>query len=103
MTITTRLEVYPENAPVPMTWEKAVEYCKSLGEGWRLPTKDELNKMYENKDKLGGFGEGWLWSSSQYANYYAWIQRFSDSIQDTNSKDSRYAVRACRAFTDITI
>ena len=38
-----------------MEWYDAKEACEKLGDGWRLPTKDELNILYENKDKIGGF------------------------------------------------
>ncbi|MCX7023447.1 MAG: PEGA domain-containing protein, partial [Spirochaetes bacterium] len=63
--------------------------CKNLSingfSDWFLPSKDELNLMYTNLKKagLGGFGSGWLWSSSQYYGYYgAWRQRFSVGYQD---------------------
>ena len=35
-----------------MTWEKAKAKCYRLGKGWRLPTTNELNVMYKNKDKI---------------------------------------------------
>ncbi len=35
-----------------MTWDDAKEACANLGDGWRLPTKDELNILYENKHKI---------------------------------------------------
>ncbi len=93
------IEVYPTNAPREMTWDEANEYCKSLGEGWRLPTKDELNQMYQLKDEIDGFGEGWLWSSSQSSNVYAWFQGFSYGEQGNGNKSNVYSVRACRALT----
>lgn len=34
-----------------MTWYNAVEYTKSLGDGWRLPTINELKEAYKNNDK----------------------------------------------------
>ena len=37
---------------------------------------------------LGGFGEGWLWSSSQNNNNNAWNQNFSDGRQDNNNKNN---------------
>jgi len=95
-----RLEVGEANAPTRMTWDEAITYCSNLGDGWRLPTKDELALMYEHKAELGGFGEGWLWSSSQN-NYgsYAWVQLFSDGDQDGISvEDGKYGVRAVRAI-----
>ena len=39
--------------------------CAALGGGWRLPTKDELNILYENKDKIGGFASNNYWSSTE--------------------------------------
>ena len=83
----------------------AAALCKELSingfSDWFLPSKDELDLMYKNLKKAnsGGFGEGWLWSSSQYHNYFtAWTQRFSDGGQYSVSKVNKYAVRACRAF-----
>ena len=33
-----------------MNWHDANKACNALGKGWRLPTKDELNTLYQNKD-----------------------------------------------------
>jgi hypothetical protein len=83
----------------------AATLCKNLSingfSGWFLPSKDELALMYTNLKKagLGGFGEGWFWSSSQsHSLNVAWIQRFSDGNQDYSSKYGKYSVRAVRAF-----
>ena len=82
----------------------AATLCKNLSIGgfsdWFLPSKDELDLMYKNlkKASLGGFGEGWLWSSSQSYSNYAWSRRFSDGYQDSTGKSNRYGVRAVRAF-----
>jgi len=82
----------------------AANLCKNLIIGgfsdWFLPSKDELGLMYANLKKagLGGFGEGWFWSSSQNLNDTAWKQRFSDGQQTISVKYNRYAVRVCRAF-----
>jgi hypothetical protein len=46
------IEVFPYNLG-KMKWEDAKEACTFLGPFWRLPTKDELNLIYENRDKLG--------------------------------------------------
>ena len=45
---------------IVQTWNDAIAKCKGLGEGWRLPTLDELNKLYNNKDKIGGFKDSYL-------------------------------------------
>ena len=67
-----------------MTWEDAKQACTSLGNGWRLPTKNELQTMYRiigpGADDIGNFKSDLYWSSSDY-NYdsrQAWLVRFTD-------------------------
>ncbi len=100
MKLVTTLEVWPENLPGTYSWDAANEACKALGEGWRLPTKDELNLLYLHKDELGGFGEGWLWSSSQFWSQ-AWLQRFLDGPQGKYYKSYGCGVRAVRATMEV--
>jgi hypothetical protein len=81
----------------------AASICKNLTLGgfsdWFLPSRDELNLMYINlvKAGLGGFSGSYFWSSSQFINYSAWLQDFSDGSPDY-FKNSICSVRACRAF-----
>ena len=81
-----------------MNWEEAVKACKNLGYGWRLPTKEELNILYENKDKIGGFANNFYWSSTEYVGTNAWVQSFANGYQDLNGKGNTNYVRAVRAF-----
>ena len=81
-----------------MNWEEAVKACKNLGYGWRLPTKEELNILYENKDKIGGFANNFYWSSTEYDLYIAWGQYFDYGSQNLNYKTYNNYVRAVRAF-----
>jgi hypothetical protein len=87
----------------------AAQRCAALNTGgyrdWFLPSKDELDLMYKNLKArgLGGFGDGWYWSSSELSNTLAWDQRFSDGHQDgrmynPGGKDQPSSVRAVRAF-----
>ncbi|MDE5613870.1 MAG: DUF1566 domain-containing protein [Treponemataceae bacterium] len=85
------------------TWSGAFELCNNYrGTGyddWYLPTKDELNLIYENLRRTGKIlGNDWYWSSSQITYRHAWGQRFSDGIQSNDSEYSKYCVRAVRAF-----
>jgi len=41
--------------PKYLSWDDATIACSNLGKGWRLPTKNELNILYKNKTKIGGF------------------------------------------------
>ncbi len=81
-----------------MNWFEAVELCKSLGKGWRLPTKDELNMFYENKEEIGGFFvHNYYWSSTEYGDYSAWTFDFSGGSADDNGKSYTNYVRAVRS------
>jgi hypothetical protein len=66
---------------------------------WFLPSKDELNKLYENKVVIGGFPDGSYWSSSESTNYVsAWQQDFTNGVQYGNDKVAANRVRAIRTF-----
>ena len=66
---------------------------------WYLPSKLELNLIYETLRKSGKItSNAWHWSSSQNYSDYAWVQRFSDGNQGDSGKDSSNCVRAVRAF-----
>jgi len=81
-----------------MNWYDAKIYCKKLGAGWRLPTKEELNMLYENKEEIGGFANYYYWSSTENDFDNAWRQDFDNGDQNNdNNKSNTYYVRAVRA------
>ena len=43
------LLVAQHDFPKTMNWNDAKKACAKLGAGWRLPTKDELNLLYQRK------------------------------------------------------
>jgi hypothetical protein len=66
---------------------------------WYLPSKDELNQLYINKVAIGGFADGYYWSSTELNNYGAWRQLFYNGYQSNYfNKDASSYVRAVRAF-----
>jgi len=91
-------EVYHEDLEGRFTWAEAKKACEALGEGWRLPTKNELNEMYKKRDVVGGFAF-FYWSSTEYDNSNAWLQYFSNGFQNSFYKYYRNDVRAVRALT----
>ena len=80
----------------------AAQLCNDLTEGgfsdWYLPSRDELNKLYINKDVIGGFVDLVYWSSSEGSDDRAWYQNFVNSNQNYYYKYNTYRVRAIRAF-----
>ena len=94
------LEVAQNDFPEFMLWVDAVKACTDLGNGWRLPTKDELNLIYLKKVKIGGFANKGYWSSSEGANSNAWRQDFLNGFQSIDDFNKSYFgfVRAVRTF-----
>src|SRR6266849_745613 len=96
----------PADAPLTYTFNGAKEYASKLDahghNDWRVPTKDELNVLFNNRAAIGGFNAtgpgpaGWYWSSSQYNWWSVWVQRFSDGYQSNASRDDHSSVRCVR-------
>jgi hypothetical protein len=79
--------------------------CYGLVEGgksdWFLPSKDELNKLWENRFAIGNFyveSNSPYWSSSESSDTGAWFQGFETGPQSSAGKDSPQYVRAVRYF-----
>lgn len=84
---------------------RASQICSSLEYGgfddWFIPSKDELNLVYENitKRNLGDMANNWYWTSSTYdEERYCWYQRFSDGFQTNYFRFVPYLVRPIRFF-----
>ena len=97
----------PDDAPLTMKWEEAMDYAVKLDaqghQDWRLPTKSELNVLFNNRAVIGGFNTSgssdhstWYWSATQNDKRYARDQRFSDGGQGYNFKDFHSCVRCVR-------
>ncbi len=96
-----KLEVAQNDFPNQMNWNDAKKACAVLGNGWRLPTKDELNLVYLNKDKIGGFAINLYWSSTELGYGDAWYQSFKYGNQDFGNRTnggSAHCVRAVRSL-----
>jgi len=75
-----------------LIWQDAMDWCKSLGDGHELPSKEILNECYENESIREEFKQKWYWSSTVHDEYtyYFWGQstltgnQFYDCKTDTN-------------------
>lgn len=67
---------------------------------WYLPSKDELNKLYLNKDAIKGFSSVYYvyWSSSEVGNGGAYFQYFTNGYQNITNKNQVASVRPVRQF-----
>jgi hypothetical protein len=87
------IEWGPE-APSTLPWQEAIDWCKTMGDGWRLPTIGELRIAYEQN--VEGFASSSYWSSSEYDSNHAWYQYFYNGYQNYTNKTTNPRVRACR-------
>jgi hypothetical protein len=102
----TPIYATPTDAPGLYTFDKGAQYCADLEANghsdWRVPTKGELNELFQNRVAIGGFNESgsapdsWYRSSSQLAGNLAWAQRFSDGTQGIATMEARSPVRCVR-------
>ena len=80
----------------------AAQLCANYQGGgygdWYLPSKYELNLLYQQKAAVGGFANAYYWSSTEYTNVYTCVQVFDGGYQDHNGKEYSGHVRAIRSF-----
>jgi Protein of unknown function (DUF1566) len=99
----------PADAPLTMTFNEAAEHAKTTNsqrayghDDWRVPTKNELNVLFNNRAAIGGLNvsgsnpAGWYWSATPYDAWPAWCQRFNDGYQFSYCKDLPSSVRLVR-------
>jgi hypothetical protein len=86
--------------PQKLDWREAIQICRTLGKGWRLPTRSEINILYENKIEIGNFSFNSYWCSYNYnpdVNDGGLMKNFKSSVQlSSNSKYDECNVRAVR-------
>ena len=90
-----------------MDWYSAVSACRNLGNGWRLPSKEELLAIYKVKSTLNStlaavgdeLPEDWYWSSTESDSGCAWLvgMRGRGYTSNDSKHDDNY-VRAVSAF-----
>ena len=109
----TNLTWQVQTNPTTMTWQEAMDYCKTLEldghSDWRLPSKTELLSIVDstrrypaiNVDIFPDTVSSFYWSSTTYANNtnYAWLVRFYNGDDYGNYKSSSYYVRAVRGWS----
>ena len=103
----------PVDAPLKMQWREAKAYAAALDahghKDWRLPSKDELDDLYRNREKgalRGTFScasvpdySSAYWSSTSYHDdtRYAWMKTFSDGFRYFCRMHSKHSARPVRS------
>ena len=90
-----------------MDWESAKYECNKLGEGWRLPNRSELNILYVNRSKIGGFKttgpfpgtDYWTSETNKDLSSLAYVIVFANGYQGGSDSKSDFAnVRAVKGI-----
>lgn len=85
------------------TWQVAmskVETCSFGGStDWRMPSKEELDNMYENRNEIGRLSPVPYWSSSKTRTSLAWNQNFANGYGANSNEFYVFHVRPVRAFS----
>jgi hypothetical protein len=80
----------------------AAVYCDEYSYGgfsdWFLPSKDELNELYVQRNVVGGLQVSYYSTSSEYSNDAFWFQSFIDGYPNTPYKNNAYYIRPVRSF-----
>ena len=91
----------PETEGWYVVWDKIKEFRQSHSDNWFLPSRDELNLIYEARSNLNNLSlntNSSYWSSSAYSSTSAWEQDFSSGSQGGVSR--RYnSVRSRLCYT----
>ncbi|MDB2442488.1 DUF1566 domain-containing protein [Flavobacteriales bacterium] len=99
------LDIVAGCSETPIAASEALAYESEAYSDWYLPSKDELMEMYNTigngspEGDIGGFGNNYYWSSSEYSYNVAWYVYFDNG--DAGSYLSKYfanRVRVIRAF-----
>lgn len=83
-------------------WYYVNQHRTNTSKDWCVPSKDELNVLYENLTQIGNFstsgGYYYYWSSSEYFSPVAWVQGFSGGDQDVGDKGASGRRVRCVAY-----
>lgn len=83
-----------------MTWNEAFKLAAAKGDGWRLPTVQELVGQYDydkGAPKDESWPARWFWSSSPDGDDSAWFVYFGIGSVSSNIRSDRYGARCVRS------
>ena len=97
LTLGHKIQVADADYKEQLSWDDANYVCSSFGDGWRLPTVEELTGMYEFLRMNGNFNSDYVyWSSSGYNAENAWFFNFRSGRSNNEFHGFYYEQNAIR-------
>jgi hypothetical protein len=86
------------NLPNDAASKKCSKFTGADHKDWRLPTKDELIKIYQMRNELGIYTKGTYWSSTPDKDNYVWSLNMNTGAPITFNKTMYLFFRPVRTF-----
>ena len=96
------MNLQPRESGWYVIWDKIKEFRQDHSDQWFLPSKDELNLIYEARSNLSNLSTSsypYYWSSSEYSSDYTWYQAFSTGSQHFTSFKYFHDTRSRLCYT----
>ncbi|MGI8951532.1 MAG: DUF1566 domain-containing protein [Chitinophagaceae bacterium] len=90
--------VNAQGKPVDYAAHKCKKYSSGGYTNWFLPSKDELNELYKQKNVVGNFTTNHYWSSTEVSRTFASSQSFKNGNFDPGNKNNAFSVRPIHNF-----
>jgi len=91
--------VAPKYTETKLDYNEAIEYCSIFNgyKDWYLPSKEELDFMYKNKQYLD-IDQVWYWANTECSSTHAWVQSFGMGSQTSSNKTNLVYARGIRTI-----
>ena len=86
------------NLPNDGASKKCSKFTAGDHKDWRLPTKDELTKIYHMRKELGIYTKGTYWSMTPDKDNYVWSLNMNDGVPISFNKTMYLFFRPVRTF-----
>lgn len=90
------LEVAHNDFPGSWSLTVATRACAKLGEGWRLPTQEEMDQIFSNRRTIGGFANEAYWYNNEAVKESQGLINFTDGEPAYIKDNATGRVRAVR-------
>jgi hypothetical protein len=89
-------EVAQFDFEIKLNWVDARNACNRLGDGWDLPSKEQLKIIFDNRTKLTDFSLGLYFSTTKNEDNLPWTHDFFLGTQIPKDQKNKFYVRAVR-------